>query len=515
MPSLNVRQILSFMTPSSPLLNLYTPAQISEFDRLAIEHHNIPGIVLMKRAGRAAFELMQSHWGEMSEVHVFSGSGNNGGDGYVVAALAARAGLSATVWQIDSPKTTSAKQACGYALQEGAQLKTFNVEAWQSVEVNPLAVVVDAILGIGFNSELTPHYTDAIEAINQSGLPVLAVDIPSGINGLNGHCDSVAVNASVTLSFIAQKVGNKIGQGLVHAGRVYLETLGVPDEVFDGAEPAIQVLDLNESLLTLPTKKIDAHKGNFGHVLVVGGDAGYAGAVTMAAQMAARSGAGLVGVATQAENTTAIIARQPEIMARGIASGLELKPLLDQPTVLVIGPGMGQSAWSEQCLYHALLAEKPMVLDADALNLLAKGTLSLPDSGEWVMTPHPGEAARLLGMTTQQVQADRIAAAKALQQQYGGCVVLKGAGTIIVTSNQAAFICDAGNPGMASGGMGDVLAGLIGSLIAQKIPLDQATCLAVLLHSHAADIVVETLGQRAMLATDLIPAVGQLLQTIE
>ena len=164
----------------------------------------------MKRAGRAAFELMQTVWPEMSEIHVFCGSGNNGGDGYVIAALAARAGLPATLWQVDQPKTVTAQQALDYAVQEGAKLQAFTIDAWQAADINPLAVLVDALLGIGFKGELKPQYLEAVQGINQSSLPVIAVDIPSGIDGQNGACTHIAVKATLTISFIAQKLGNYI-----------------------------------------------------------------------------------------------------------------------------------------------------------------------------------------------------------------------------------------------------------------------------------------------------------------
>ena len=493
--------------------NLYTPEQVREFDRIAIEEHGVPGIVLMKRAGRAAFDVMQAYWPEMAEVHIFCGSGNNGGDGYVMGALAARSGYPVWIWQLAEPKTPSAQQACAYAEQEGANINAFSAERWRSAQENihPLAVVVDAILGIGFEGHLSEESRTAIDAINDAALPVLSADLPSGIDANTGACDDIAIKATVTVSFIAHKKGCKIGQGRVHAGRLHLADLDLPNTLFDNTKPAAQILDTNELLHALPPRTIDAHKGDFGHVLVVGGDHGFGGAVIMSAQMAARSGAGLVGVATQSVHTSAIISRQPEIMALGVDSGLALAPLLEKPSVLVLGPGLGQSAWSEQLMLHSLGADKPMVLDADALNLLAAGIVSLPDAGHWIMTPHPGEAARLLGQSIEQVQSDRMAAAIALQKQYGGCVVLKGAGTIIVTEDQEVFICDAGNPGMATGGMGDILAGLIGSLLAQKLSLKEAACLGVSLHSHAADIVANDIGQHGLLASDLIPIVAELL----
>ena len=240
----------------------------------------------------------------------------------------------------------------------------------------------------------------------------------------------------------------------------------------------------------------------------------------MAAQMASRTVAGLVSVATAVMNSSTMIARQPELMAVGVASGQALLPLLIKPTVLVVGPGLGQSSWSEQLLYHVLgeiSSQKKCVIDADALNLLATAKLSLPvdsitgKAATWILTPHPGEAARLLDTSIEIIQADRLAAITALQKKYGGTVVLKGAGSLVLTNDGQLFVCNAGNAGMATGGMGDVLSGLIAGLLAQGLTSADAACLGVVLHAMAGDLAVAESGMRGLLATDLIPYVRQLL----
>lgn len=266
----------------------------------------------------------------------------------------------------------------------------------------------------------------------------------------------------------------------------------------------LQKLNFKTLLQFLPPRERTAHKGMFGHVMIIGGDKGMGGAVAMAAEAAARTGAGLTSAATQPAHVAAILARRPEIMVTGVTSGQELEPLLTRPSLLVVGPGLGRSAWSEQMLQQATLCGLPMVLDADGLNMLAADrVVREPKRDNWILTPHPAEAARLLGITTADIQQDRVAAVQSLQQRYGGVMVLKGAGTLICGADGAVSICNGGNPGMASGGMGDVLSGIIGSLLAQGLNLLDAASLGVCLHAEAADIAAKQ-GERGLLASDLI-----------
>jgi NAD(P)H-hydrate epimerase len=236
------------------------------------------------------------------------------------------------------------------------------------------------------------------------------------------------------------------------------------------------------------------------------------GAVAMAAEAAARTGSGLVSAATRPEHVSAILARRPEIMVAGVTSGQGLEPLLARPSLLVVGPGLGQSAWSGQMLQQAALSGLPLVLDADALNMLAAGRVVREARRDnWVLTPHPAEAARLLGITTAEVQADRFAAVLALQQRYGGVIVLKGAGTLVCGPDGTIGLCTGGNPGMASGGMGDVLSGMIGGLLAQHVDAIDAARLGVCLHAEAADLAAGLYGERGLLASDVIDQLQQLV----
>lgn len=263
-----------------------------------------------------------------------------------------------------------------------------------------------------------------------------------------------------------------------------------------------QAPSLKDLLKLLPPRAHDSHKGDFGHVLIVGGAPGMLGAVILVSTAAARTGAGLVTVATHPSHAPLVSVAQPTVMSYGIKTAAALKPLLAKATVVVIGPGLGQDAWAKLLLKTVLASKLPLVIDADALNLIAK--LSKPPKLKHaIITPHPGEAARLLKTTAEKIQADRVAAAQKLQQRFGSVVVLKGAGTIVQAENES-MLCNLGNPGMASGGMGDVLSGIIAALVAQKLSLFDAARLGVMMHAKAGDEATKQHGERGLLATDLL-----------
>lgn len=488
---------------------LYTPDQAYALDKAAVAA-GIPSLQLMKRAGRAAFNLLQERFADPELVSIYCGGGNNGGDGYVVAALAAQRRLPVQVIQLAPPEklTGDARQAYEFALQESVPMVPFG-----DAIAPGAGIILDALLGIGQKGAPRTDYAAAIEQINQSGLPVIALDVPSGLDAGTGAASGAAVIAGLTVTFIGLKRGLVTGRGPALAGEVYLDTLGVPDSVFGQEQPGAECLGLARLLPLLKPRAADAHKGDFGHVMIIGGDTGYGGAALMAAEAAARTGAGLVSIATRPEHISAILARRPEIMACGVVSGQELEPLLARPTLLVVGPGLGRSPWSEQMLQQAVKSDLPLVLDADALNILAEGRVvpSPAGRGRWLLTPHPAEAARLLGITTAEVQSDRYAAVKQLQDKYQAGVILKGAGSLVATADAVIGVVTDGNPGMATGGMGDVLSGILGGLLAQGMSLADTARLGAVIHACAADLAAEEFGQRSLLATDLLPYLCHLL----
>ncbi|WP_374088791.1 NAD(P)H-hydrate dehydratase [Methylomicrobium lacus] len=479
---------------------LYCAAQVRELDRLAIEAFGIPGYQLMCKAGGAAFECITAKWPETRLLAVFCGSGNNAGDGYVIARLALEAGLDALVVSIGGPEKLKGDALTAFRDYSEAGGRVTVFDPGRVIEAD---LLVDALLGTGLDRPVSGLYADAIAAINRSGLPVVAVDIPSGLHADTGNAMGCAVKADCTVTFIGLKQGLFTGQAAEYVGEIVYDALAVPDEVFASVKSSVFRV-IQKPMLPRPRC---AHKGAMGHVLVVGGDLGYSGAARMAGEAALRVGAGLVSIATHKEHAGLMNLYRPELMCHGVESGAELMAWLGKADVLVLGPGLGQGAWGKEMFSAVLKSDKPIVLDADGLNLLSVSPLSKPN---WVLTPHPGEAGRLLRSSTPSVQQDRFAAATAVRAAYGGIAVLKGAGTLIASESQIA-VSTTGNPGMASGGMGDVLSGVIAGLIAQGLDLQEAAEQGVFLHGRAADLAAVKDGERGLLATDLLPFLRQLV----
>lgn len=498
-------------------LPLYHCDAVRQLDSATINHHDIPGIVLMKRAGLACLRALAEQWPKTNKVLIFCGSGNNGGDGYILAGLAKDKGLDVRVIALADPLKLKgdAARAYQFAVQANVDVQLFSENL--SLDVTEGLVVVDALLGIGFKTPLKPAYLEAIEWMNRQLCSVLSVDIPSGLNGDTGSVCELSVRADVTVTFIGRKLGLFTGQGPSVSGQVIYEDLGVPTQVHDEVRPLAKAVHLQASAYMEPRAR-SAFKNQFGHVMVVGGDLGTGGAAMLSAEASARCGAGLVSLTTQPAHVSAALARLPELMVLGVPSGQELEPHLDKPSVIAIGPGLGSSPWSEQLLQLVLKkvdAGIPAVIDADALNLIARRKLALPSSGgNWVLTPHSGEAARLLSSESRtwrssDVEADRPAAIKAIQQKYGGVVILKGAGSLVY-DGESLFVITDGNPGMATGGCGDVLTGVIAALLAQGLSPANAALLGASLHAQAGDTAAQS-GERGLMAGDLIAPLRSLV----
>jgi len=472
-------------------LELYSAEQVRHFDRVVIDEYGVSGLTLMRRAAEATVDVADELWPDLTSVAVFCGSGNNAGDGYIVAGLMADRGIDVRVIVVGDPKKLGddAAAARGFCETTRAQFVT---------QMTDQELIVDALLGIGLSGELSSQYAQVIDQINDSGKPVLAVDIPSGLSADTGNVSGTAIRASATVTFIARKQGLFTGRGPALCGDIFCADLDVPKEIFHSSN--VQLLDIEGCHLT--PREPDAYKNNFGHVLVVGGDEGMGGAVMMASEAALRVGAGLVSVATRPNNALALTSRRPEVMARGVTDDSELDPLIDRASHIVMGPGLGQSDWSRWLFDRVLQAGKPGVMDADALNLLSRKSVTVDD---WVLTPHPGEAARLLG----DMHENRFIAAGAIQKKFKGVTVLKGAGTLI-TDGRVTSVCPYGNPGMATAGMGDVLSGVIGGLLGQGLSPLEAAQKGVVFHAYAGDQAAKQ-GQRGMIATDVIPFIRLLV----
>ena len=475
---------------------LYTAEQMRALDRAAMSALAIPGYTLMTRAAAAALRALRAHWPRAWKIAVLCGAGNNAGDGYVLARLALAAGLDVTVLYLTAPEQLQgdARTAWQEARAAGVPIRTFTPSGLNTAEV-----IVDALLGTGLTRPLAADWVAAVQAVNAARVPVLALDIPSGLSADSGAVLGAAVRADLTVTFIAAKFGLFTGAGPDHAGKVELADLAVPEAVLQTQPPCAWRIGADGLADALPAPRLpSAHKGSFGTVLVIGGQPGMSGAVRLAAEAAARVGAGRVLVATHPAHAAVLNSGRPELMCHGIEASAELHDLIEQADVLAVGPGLGQGAWAQALMKPLWDCPRPLLLDADALNLLA---LAPRRRDDWILTPHPGEAARLLGADTHSVQNDRRAAVLTLQEKYGGVVVLKGAGSLIADGGRVR-LASAGNPGMASAGMGDVLTGVIAAMLAQGLPAAEAAAVGVVLHGCAGDSAAAE-GERGLLAGDL------------
>lgn len=476
-------------------LSLYTVAQTRDFDQRAIEQLKIPGDELMRRAASAAFISLRRHWPKARRLAVWCGPGNNGGDGFLLGALALEAGFQVELVALSLEAHGDALKARMHFEFAGGHVHRFDpAMAWPEADVH-----VDGLYGSGLNRAPEDAVARLIERINASGSPVLALDVPSGLDADRGHCPGAAIRAAVTVCFIARKRGLHTGAAADHVGVLELDTLGLPDALWENQIPDAELLRADQ----LPPRQRGAHKGNNGTVLAIGGDRGTAGAIRLCGEAALRAGAGLVAIATRGDNLTALNAGRPELMAHGVDNPDALAPLIERCSVIALGPGLGQGDWGQALWRCALDAEVPLVLDADGLNLLAVSPRTFDRPA--VLTPHPGEAARLLGSKVPEIEADRFAAARELARRYRAVAVLKGAGSLIANPDGRVAVCPWGNPGMASGGMGDLLTGVIAALLAQGCDPWRAACLGVGLHARAGDLAAGE-GERGLLASDLLPA---------
>lgn len=445
---------------------------------------------LMERAGQAAWRALLDRWPGAHRILVVCGGGGNGGDGYVLARHALEAGRSVRVVALHAGEPAHAAAACAFRRFREAGGEP---EPW-SGELPPGDVLVDALLGIGI---IGPPRADAaaiIDAINGQPAPVLALDVPSGLAAGQG---GEAVVADATIEFLLPKALLRTGRALDHTGDLLLATLDAtrPERM---PAPVAALLRPHDLASYLPRRARDSHKGRHGRVLCIGGDEGSAGAILLCAEATLRSGAGLVRVHTQAGHLAALHARLPEAMAShgDIAD-------IGWADVVALGPGLGCRPWARRLLEAAIASRSPLVLDADALNLVAETGATVPPGS--ILTPHPGEAARLLGRDVPSIQADRLDAACRLAARHGCAVVLKGAGTIVAAPGEVPMVLDAGNPGMATGGMGDVLTGVVAALLAQGLPAFDAACGGALLHACAGDAAAAEGGERGLLPSDLMP----------
>jgi ADP-dependent NAD(P)H-hydrate dehydratase / NAD(P)H-hydrate epimerase len=477
--------------------DVYAVATVREFDRIAIEELGIRGYTLMTRAGEAAVSAARRRFPDAKRWQVLCGAGNNAGDGFVIARLAAAQGISVSVIAVAEPGGMRGDAVTAY---DDFKAAGGTALPWSGTVDADAGLLVDALLGSGLVRDVDGDFADCVRAMNRHPAPVLAVDIPTGLHGDTGAILGCAVRADLTVTFVALKSGLFLGDGPDCCGELEFAKLGIPDECFSRGAAVLRRIGDGALRRALPRRRRGAHKGDFGHVLVVGGAAGMSGAVRLCGEAALRAGAGLVSIATHPAHAAAIAPARPELMSHAVDAADELESLLSRASVIAFGPGLGRSDWASRLAEMLVQDARPSVWDADALNWLAA---SPARSDTRVITPHPGEAARLLECTTAEVQSDRRRSLRELQSRYGGTVVLKGAGSLTSSACGAPWLCSSGNPGMASAGMGDVLTGIVAALLAQGLGVETAAAAGVEVHARAGDRAAQR-GQRGLIATDLL-----------
>ncbi len=502
-------------------MRLVGSAEMRELDRIAIEELGIPSSTLMDRAGRAVADAAAALAAQGGRFVVVCGGGNNGGDGYVAARLLRAAGRDARVLALMPAERLSPDARAVRALADRAGVP-IDEGVLAPIEAGVGDVVVDAIFGTGLARPPDGAFAEAIARIDAAriaGARVVAVDVPSGLSADTGRPLGPCVRADRTVTFGFLKRGLVLHPGLSFTGEVTVADIGIPAEAARRVPGWCELLTEMEARRLVPPRAPEAHKGDAGRLLVVAGSTGKSGAANLALTGALRGGAGLVTLAARPEVLPLALAGRPEAMSAALPAGgalgrADLQPLLAaarEADALAIGPGMPRGAETAELL-RALLqrAGKPAVLDADALNAFAEDAALLAGIGvPLVLTPHPGEMARLCGVKVADVQADRIGIAVAKARAWNATVVLKGARTVVADPEGAAAVIPTGNPGLATGGTGDVLAGLCGALLAGGVGPGAAARAAAWVHGRAGDLVANRLGQRGLVAGDLGEAIGE------
>jgi NAD(P)H-hydrate epimerase len=507
-----------------------TAAQMRAIDQWTIAH-GTPGHVLMERAGKGAAAVVRRRWKRCRTV-VVCGRGNNGGDGFVIARHLRRVGFPVEVFLAGTAGSVhgdAARMLAAWRRGGGRVRECTGTSALEGLRTSLVraALVVDALLGTGLNAPIEGLHAAVIDAVNASAAPILAVDVASGLSADTGRPLGVAVRATVTATFGYAKVGQVLYPGIEHTGELELVDIGLRPDAHDAlGATATHVLEARTVGALLPRRPRNAHKGTFGHVLVVAGSRGKTGAALLASEGAGRAGAGLVTTASAALLQPTLEGHVREAMTAALpdgrdgtaalGDGVALLRLLEGRDAVVCGPGLGVNPDTRTLVATIVrTARAPLVLDADGLNCVAATGLLRDRLGPTVLTPHPGEMSRLLEITTAEVQADRLRVARQLATRDQVVVVLKGARTVVVAPDGRAAIVPTGNPGMASGGTGDVLAGIIGGLLAQGLDAFDAACLGAFAHGLAGDRVALRQGEVGLLARDLLDELPAALATLQ
>ncbi|NPV90984.1 MAG: NAD(P)H-hydrate dehydratase [Firmicutes bacterium] len=516
-------------------MKLVTAEEMRSIDETAINQYQIPGLILMENAGRqVAAAVIKELGGDLSRKRllVLVGKGNNGGDGLVAARHLYNLGAEVTVALAANPPDITGDARTNLGILDHLPVKQLPLKEEKDLNAAKVALlshdlVIDAIYGTGFRGTPPPLVARLIKLVNNSGKPVIAIDIPSGVEADTGKVGGEAVKASCTVTLALPKVGLVVGRGAARVGRLVIADISIPRALIDAQAIPNRLIDLEWCAERLPKRGLEGHKGNYGHVLVLGGSPGMTGAVALAGEAALRTGAGLVTVGVPAALNGIIEQKLTEVMSRPLPQTTSgrlnpdaipaLEDLLPRISVIAVGPGLSQYPEAAEFMGRLLQrARVPLVIDADGLNTIAQEPDLMKDvKAPLVLTPHPGEMARLMQTTIKEVQNGRIEMARAASTRWRATVVLKGAGTIIAGTSGQILVNTTGNPGLASGGTGDVLTGIIAGLIAQGVSPEEAAGIGTFVHGRAGDLAREDLGMRGMIASDVISRLPAVLKQME
>lgn len=515
-------------------MQIVTASEMQRMDRETIENFGLPGRVLMENAGRGVIDVMIRTFPDIRDHHVgiVAGRGNNGGDGFVIARYLDGMGVAVTVYLFADRSSVQGDAAANLALLTPLNVPVVEITDTAALERHRTAIShhriwVDALLGTGLNADVKGLFRDVIELVNSLKRPVIAVDIPSGLNADTGSICGACIQAHTTVTFGFPKIGHILFPGATATGRLETIDIGIPLHIARNVNPTHHVITPETIARSFPRRSPTSHKGTAGHVLVIGGSTGKAGAAAMSGLGALRSGAGLITLAVPESLNVIIQSQIPEIMTiplNGRNTGYWDDSLVDSVQMhfagkkcLALGPGIGTSPETRQFV-HGLLdgLSLPLVLDADGLNCIADRldilkTLQAPA----ILTPHPGEMSRLTGKSVSDIQADRIGTARNFSMTYGVHLVLKGARTIVAHPDGKVFINLTANPGMGAGGMGDVLTGVIAGLLAQGLGPEAAAHAGVYLHGNAAETLTRSLGPFGFLATEVANSLPGVMHDID
>ena len=486
--------------------NIYTSQQVKAFEKNSFIKKS-DSLHAMMEAARQSVEILNKSY-STSEFLILCGPGNNGGDGYYIGIGLNK--LKKCVRFIDVLGDRKKSPLCKQAFKKAKDLKFISAKALKSISSK--TVVVDAIFGIGGRIDLGSELEEILSVCNRFESKV-AIDIPTGLDSNTGEISQACFNANKTITFIAYKLGQRINEGKNYCGKLILKDLGLG--MNENVRPSVNEFSFDDIKRYIPKRKEDSHKGDHGKLLIIAGDEGFGGAGIMSSESGLKTGAGLVRLLTRKSHVSASLARNPEVMVSGSDNAQDLEANLEWPNAVVAGPGMFENYWSEQILYKLLLSiadnGTPALLDAGALRLLTHKAFSeIKLHSLTVLTPHPGEAAEMLDVTAKEIQKDRIGSAKRLQKKYGCIIVLKGNGTIICNKNNI-YLCSSGGPELAVAGSGDILSGVIGSLIAQGLTPFDAAKSGVGIHARAGEQFAAEVGRIGLAAGELIPYIRKIL----